>query len=136
MTIILSTVSGVLSAIAAVHYGITVSNRLTSLSDCTYVIHRRLCICSVVTSSLKVTYNFQNTVSCTIITNHLREVAYGMCGVYIVTFLSCFGAAVYAVLLAHKIEIQKVRNSCSNSMLLMACHTVQFFLQLTTQFYS
>lgn len=38
-----------------------------------------------------------------------------MSGVYIVTFLSCFGAVAYAGYLAHKIEIQKVRNSYSNS---------------------
>jgi hypothetical protein len=104
------TASGILSAIAAVHYGITVSNRLTSLSNCVYMSYQGLCTCSVVTSSLRVTYNFENTVSCTIITKHLHEVAYGMCGVYAVAFLSCFGAAVYVILLAHKVEIRKVRN--------------------------
>ena len=105
---VLLTTAGVLSAIAAVHYGITVSNRLTSLSDCFYASYRRLCTCSVVTSSSRVTYNFENAVSCTIITKHLREVAYGMFGVYAVAFVSCFGAAVYVILLAHKIEIKKV----------------------------
>jgi hypothetical protein len=106
----MSTASGILSAIAAVHYGITVSNRLTSLSDCMYMSYQRLCTCSVVTSSLRVTYNFENTISCTIITKHLQQVAYGLCGVYAVAFVSCFGASVYAISLAHKVEIKKVRN--------------------------
>ncbi|XP_028402505.1 uncharacterized protein LOC114525381 [Dendronephthya gigantea] len=109
-TTISSTVSGILSAIGAVHYGITVTNRLMALSDCVYTSYERLCACSVVTSSSRVTYNFENTVSCAIITKHLREVAYGMCGVYAVTFVSCFGAAVYAILLAHKLEIRRITN--------------------------
>ena len=37
-----------------------------------------------------------------------------MCGVYAVTFVSCFGAAVYAILLAHRLEIKKVRQVCSH----------------------
>lgn len=111
-TIILSsTISGIISAIGTVHYGMAVAKLLTALSGCFYRTVQRSCTCSVESQTSKVWYKFENTGSCKHITTHLREVVYGMCGVYAVTFLACFSAAVYGILLLHKIEIRKV-NIC------------------------
>ena len=108
-----ATISGIIAVLGTMHHGTIVADRLTPLSDCLYVTSQKLCTCTIESHSARISYSFRNTSSCSAITSHLLEVVYGMCGVYAVSFVACFGATVYCVLLLHRNEVEKVRTSNS-----------------------